>query len=119
MIAPAEGQCQPSDRKTHGPIHIRVNHVTGRTCSCSGCTRVKIRASVSLNLLDRVVDIHGGAISYVLAVLAKAIAIREKTHRMLHAKKFATHRRDRIAKVHIVFWHMSIALLTDFSTMLY
>lgn len=74
---------------------------------------VKIRASVSLNLLDRVVDIHGGATSYVLAVLAKAITIHEKTHRMLHAKKVATHRRDRTVRIHIVCWNMSIALLTQ------
>lgn len=72
---------------------------------------------VSLNILDRV-DIHGGAMAYVLAVLAKAITIREKTHRVLHAKKFATHRPDRTVRVHIVFWHLYIALLTDFSTML-
>lgn len=66
---------------------------------------------MSLNILDRV-DIHGRAMAYVLAVLAKAITIREKTHRVLHAKKWATHRPDRTVRVRIVFWHLSIALLT-------
>jgi len=72
-----------------------------------GVRKHTLQESVSLNLLDRVVDFQGGTIAYdlvyVLTLLATAVTIREKSQSVLPANEFASHRQNRTVRVYSTF----------------
>jgi hypothetical protein len=69
-----------------------------------GFGKYALEESVSLDHLDRVENIHGGASTddamEVLAVSAETVTVREKNQGVLPANEFATHRKDGTVRVH-------------------
>ena len=68
-----------------------------------GFRKYTLEESAGLNLLHRMVDLHGGATTYdtveILAVPSKTITVRKECRNILPANEFTSHRKNRAVRV--------------------
>ena len=69
-----------------------------------GFRKYALEESTGLNLLHRMVDLHGGATTHdmvqILAVPSKMVTVRKEYRNILPANEFTSHRKNRAVRKH-------------------